>query len=62
MSEINYKNLAKMGYEAYSKSTDNKNFQGNEMPKFEELPEPIVNAWIAATEEIVDVFAKIVTA
>ena len=57
-THMSYKNLAQFGYEAYSKSTNNKNFRGEEMPKFEELSEPIVNAWIAATAEIVSVFSK----
>ena len=50
--------LARFGYEAYSKSTNNKNFRGEEMPKYDELPEAIKKAWEAAAEEIVDVAVK----
>lgn len=46
------KTLAKAGYEAYGKTTDNKNYQGLPMPKFDELPEAIVNGWIAAAKQI----------
>ena len=60
--DTNFRELAHAGYEAYSASTGNKNFRGEEMPAFDALPEPIINAWIAATKEIVDVFARAVTA
>lgn len=59
---LDTKTIAKMGYEAYSKSTGNKNFRGEEMPKWEALPEAIQTAWIAATEEIIDVAVKAATA
>lgn len=59
---MNIHNIAKMGYEAYSKSTDNKNFQGNEMPKWEDLPEKIQKAWEAATDEILNIAVKVATA
>lgn len=45
--------LAKEAYEAYGKFTDNKNFRGEEMPKWEDLPERIRGAWAAATRHIV---------
>lgn len=54
--------IAQLGYEAYSRSTNNKNFRGQEMPKFDELPAAIKNAWVAATEEIIDVAVKAATA
>ncbi len=50
------KTLAKAGYEAYGKTTDNKNYQGLPMPKFDELPKAIVNAWIAATKQICKIY------
>lgn len=55
--EINWKNVAELGYKAYSASTNNKNFRGEEMPKFEDLPPAIVEAWIAAAKEIASVHA-----
>lgn len=36
---------ARVAYAAYGKRTDNKNFRGEEMPKFDELPETIREAW-----------------
>jgi len=45
--------LAQAAYMAYGKSTNNKNFRGEEMPTWELLPTAIQNAWIAATGEIV---------
>lgn len=41
-------NLARKGYEAYFRSTDGKNYRGNVMPAFDELPLRIVMAWCAA--------------
>lgn len=40
--------LAMEMYQAYGKSTDFKNFQGNPMPAWQDLPEGIQKAWIAA--------------
>lgn len=40
--------LAKVAYEAYGKVTDYKNYQGLQMPKWEELSETIQKAWCAA--------------
>lgn len=39
---------AKEAYERYGSVTDFKNFQGNPMPKWDELPEKIQEAWKAA--------------
>lgn len=41
--------IAQEVYGAYGKVTDFKNFQGNPMPKWEELPPKIQEAWVAAT-------------
>lgn len=38
---------AKAAYSRYGAVTDFKNFQGNPMPEFEKLPEPIQCAWVA---------------
>jgi len=47
---MNNKNLllAMAMYNAYGETTNFKNFQGNPMPAWEELPESIQKAWIAA--------------
>ncbi len=37
--------LGRTAYAAYGKTTDNKNYQGNEMPAFDDLPENIKTAW-----------------
>ncbi len=38
----------KEAYHRYGATTDFKNFQGNQMPEFDALPETIKNAWMAA--------------
>ena len=50
MTFIEYAQLA---YAAYGKVTDFKNYQGLPMPKWEELPPKIQEAWVAAVREIV---------
>lgn len=40
--------LAKAAYEGYGKYTNNKNFRGDGMPEWDELPETIQFAWAAA--------------
>ena len=45
---------ARIAYTAYGRKTDFKNFMGNPMPIFDELPEPIREAWIAAAGVIWD--------
>lgn len=44
--------LAAIGYRAYGKWVDNKNFRGEPMPDWEALPDPQRLAWIAAGQEI----------
>lgn len=46
--------IAQAAYAAYGESTDNKNFQGDEMPTWEDLPSAIKRAWMAAVEAILD--------
>lgn len=41
--------LARIAYRAYGESTGWKNFQGNKMPEFDDLPGPIQAAWRAAS-------------
>ena len=45
--------LAKRAYEAYGKTTDFKNYQGLPMPKWEDLPEKIKDAWLNACLEVI---------
>jgi hypothetical protein len=54
--EFQIDDLAKGAYGAYGLSTNNKNFRGEEMPKWEELPEAIRSAWKAA---VIFVFEKV---
>ncbi len=56
--ELNWRNTAKAAYEAYAQNTGNKNFRGDEMPLFDELPEPIIAAWIAAVQCACDIFGR----
>lgn len=44
--------LAKLAYEAYGLTTGNKNFRGEEMPKFEDLPATIKLAWSNAARAV----------
>lgn len=50
--------LARAGYEAYAKSTGGKTYDGREMPKWDELPTRIQNAWKAAAKGIVAGFRE----
>lgn len=43
-------NLAKECYEEYGNVTDFKNFRGDTMPSFDDLPDVIKSAWIAASK------------
>lgn len=45
--------VAASAYRAYSASTGNKNFRGEEMPGFASLPAPIRVAWQAAVRQAV---------
>lgn len=47
-------NLARIAYEAYGKSTGGKNFQGDPMPAWDDLPQPIQDAWDAAVGAVID--------
>lgn len=44
--------LASMGYLAYAKATDNKNYRGEPMPSFDTLPSLQKEAWINAAAAI----------
>ena len=41
-------NEGRIGYEAYAHSTGGKTFDGRDMPRWEDLPDPIQTAWEAA--------------
>jgi len=60
--EINWRAVAAEAYAAYAATTNNKNFRGEEMPSFDELPAAIISAWIAATRRVCEVYAAAVTA
>lgn len=45
---------ARIAYTAYGRVTDFKNFRGEPMPKFDDLPENIRQAWQAASQTIWD--------
>lgn len=40
--------LAEIAYRAYGETTDFKNFRGEPMPEWDDLPEKIRQAWTAA--------------
>ena len=46
--------IAEQAYCAYAATTNNKNFQGDEMPPFRGLPTRIKTAWNAAVRQAVD--------
>lgn len=60
--EFNWVNIAAFGYEAYAESSGNKNYQGNPMPKWDDLPKEIKQHWAAAARAISEVFGRAVTA
>lgn len=51
MPDIDWRKVAVFAYRAYAAATDNKNFMGEDMPKFDELPERVQAAWVAAVQE-----------
>ena len=53
MIEVDARALARIAYEAYGQATGGKNYQGNPMPEFDDLPDPIVNAWASAVQAVV---------
>lgn len=52
MSGMTWEAIAASAYRAYAASTGNKNFRGEPMPKFEDLPQPIRVAWEAAVRQV----------
>jgi hypothetical protein len=45
--------LAQIAYAAYGESTCGKNFRGEPMPAWADLPVTIQDAWVNATEAVV---------
>jgi len=55
LEEENYMNLAKIGYEAYCKSTGGKSaITGDKLPAFENTPKTVQMAWAAAAYSIAE--------
>lgn len=46
-----WREIAASAYRAYAASTGNKNFRGDPMPAFDDLPQPIRTAWEAAVRQ-----------
>lgn len=44
--------LARVGYEAYARTTGGKTFDGRQMPTWDALPQNIKTAWQAAAKAI----------
>lgn len=53
--------LAEKMYKAYSAFTNNKNFMGNEMPKWVDLPDSIRGAWKASAIEAQQIIKPLVS-
>lgn len=60
MDDHDIEELAKTAYDAYGESTGRKNYLGLPMPTWEDLPEGIRKAWIAASAAIVRKYKEIV--
>ena len=43
-----------IAYEAYGDVTDHKNYMGNPMPAWDDLPDQIKAAWRAAAQAVLD--------
>jgi hypothetical protein len=55
----NLNELARVAYQAYAKSTGGKNFQGQPMPGWDDLPPHITTAWMEATSSTVYEASKV---
>lgn len=51
-----WRDIAASAYRAYAASTGNKNFRGEQMPGFADLPRPIQVAWQAAVRQVGECF------
>jgi hypothetical protein len=52
-----WRDVASSAYRAYAASTGGKNFRGDPMPPFDQLPRPIRTAWEAAVRQAGDCLA-----
>lgn len=50
--------FGRLAYTAYGTATDNKNYQGNEMPDWYNLPDNIRHAWVCAAQAVIDNHAE----
>ncbi len=57
-----FEGLGAIGYDAYAKFTGGKTFDGRDMPKWEDLPPRIKQAWAAAAQSITDAVDRSVPA
>ncbi len=48
---MTWRDIAASAYRSYAASTGNKNFRGEPMPEFDDLPQPIKTAWEAAVRQ-----------
>jgi hypothetical protein len=53
-----YTESARQAYNAYGRTTNFKNYQGLAMPAWENLPDPIRVAWVAAVKQAVTSFVE----
>lgn len=51
---MNIDQVAALGYEAYAEEVGWKSVRGEPLPKWEDLPENIRKAWIAAASAVLD--------
>ncbi len=52
LQKLHWQVIAESAYCAYAASTNNKNFLGQEMPVFSDLPEAIQAAWVAVAQDV----------
>ncbi len=55
---MNWETITKEAYQAYGEVTEFKNYQGLPMPAWEDLPERIKLAWVAAVQRALWVAEK----
>jgi hypothetical protein len=56
---LDWMKVAEEMYDAYGATTDYKNFRGDPMPAFGDLPEAIRNAWEAAARRADEVLQEL---
>lgn len=53
-----YRSIAESAYKSYAANTGNKNFKGDPMPEWNDLPIKIRTAWEAATRQIIQIAVR----